>query len=154
MDGTACFLRFVSAQVSPCNITTLSYWCKWLRVVYVYGSPVSCAPGLAMALWAVYHSDSFSGAIEACVNLLGDADSTGAVAGQLAGAIYGYSTIDPRLVANMNQWDRGTIAVRGAMLYFGGGQQQGQERGSDTRSEEAQDVAGKQPRRGKDEDES
>lgn len=90
------------------------------------GYPVSpgyfgsfCMDGLAMALWAVYHSTNFGEAIEKCVNLLGDADSTAAVAGQLAGAIYGYSKIDQRFIKNMNQWDKGSIAVRGALLYFG-----------------------------------
>mmetsp|Transcript_30152 Transcript_30152/g.87838 ORF Transcript_30152/g.87838 Transcript_30152/m.87838 type:complete len:97 (+) Transcript_30152:1824-2114(+) len=48
-------------------------------------------PGLAMALWSVYHTSSFSEAVERCVNLLGDADSTGSMAGQMAGAIYGFS---------------------------------------------------------------
>merc|ERR1719401_1788057 len=64
------------------------------------GYPVSagyfgsfCMDGLAMALWAVYHSTSFDDAVARCVNLLGDADSHGSIAGQLAGAIYGYAAI-------------------------------------------------------------
>eukprot|EP00667_Euglena_gracilis_P006083 EG_transcript_6131 len=52
-----------------------------------------CLDGLAMALWGLYHSASFEEAVIKVVNLLGDADSTGAVAGQLAGAVYGYSGI-------------------------------------------------------------
>ena len=44
---------------------------------------------LEAALWAFYHSDSFAeGALKA-VNLGNDADTTGAVYGQLAGAYYG-----------------------------------------------------------------
>jgi ADP-ribosyl-[dinitrogen reductase] hydrolase len=44
---------------------------------------------LEAALWAFYRNDSFeSGALES-VNLGEDADTTGAVYGQLAGAYYG-----------------------------------------------------------------
>lgn len=48
---------------------------------------------LEAALWAFYHSDDFeSGALKA-VNLGDDADTVGAVYGQLAGAYYGMSGI-------------------------------------------------------------
>lgn len=76
-----------------------------------------CMDGLAMALWSVYHTDSFNDAIERCVNFCGDADTTAAIAGQLAGAIYGYSKIDRRLIDNLKVWDHGDIATRGALLY-------------------------------------
>ena len=52
-----------------------------------------CLDGLAMALWGVYHTTSFEAAVRKVVNLLGDADSTGAVAGQMAGALYGYRSL-------------------------------------------------------------
>jgi ADP-ribosyl-[dinitrogen reductase] hydrolase len=44
---------------------------------------------LEAALWAFYHSDSFREGCLLAVNLGGDADTTGAVYGQLAGAFYG-----------------------------------------------------------------
>jgi ADP-ribosylglycohydrolase len=44
---------------------------------------------LEAALWALYHSDSFGAGCLLAVNLGDDADTTGAVYGQLAGAIYG-----------------------------------------------------------------
>lgn len=48
---------------------------------------------LEAALWAFYHSDSFEeGALKA-VNLGDDADTTGAIFGQLAGAFFGKSGI-------------------------------------------------------------
>ena len=53
-----------------------------------------CMDGLAMALWGVYHSSCFEEAILHTVNLLGDSDSTGAVAGQMAGALYGARGIE------------------------------------------------------------
>lgn len=77
-----------------------------------------CMDGLSMALWSVYHTASFGGAVEACVNLLGDADSTAAVAGQIAGAIYGYSAMDRCLVESVERWDQGEIAFRGALLHY------------------------------------
>jgi hydroxyethylthiazole kinase-like sugar kinase family protein len=76
-----------------------------------------CMDGLAMALYAVYHSASFDEAIERCVNFLGDADSTAAVAGQIAGAIYGIASIDPRMIENLQRWDDHEIALRGVLLY-------------------------------------
>jgi ADP-ribosyl-[dinitrogen reductase] hydrolase len=44
---------------------------------------------LEAALWAFYHGDSFRGGALLAVNLGDDADTTGAVYGQLAGAFYG-----------------------------------------------------------------
>ncbi len=56
---------------------------------------------LAIALWSVYHTQSFDAVVERCVNLRGDADSTGSVTGQLAGALYGLSGINAAFVANL-----------------------------------------------------
>ena len=70
-----------------------------------------------MALNAVYRSHDFSSAITNCVNMLGDADSTGAVAGQIAGAMYGYSGIDQAMLENLQQWDDGDTPLRAVLLY-------------------------------------
>ena len=48
---------------------------------------------LEAALWAFYHSDSFAQGALMAVNLGDDADTTGAIFGQLAGAFYGESGI-------------------------------------------------------------
>ena len=61
-------------------------------------------------------TSSFDAAVERCVNLLGDADSTGAIAGQIAGAMYGYRAIHPRLRGDLHDWDDGQIALRAALL--------------------------------------
>ncbi len=45
------------------------------------------------SMWAIYHHSGFADAVLAGVNLGQDADTTGAIAGQLAGAIYGESSI-------------------------------------------------------------
>ncbi|NWC93013.1 MULTISPECIES: ADP-ribosylarginine hydrolase Tri1 [unclassified Pseudomonas] len=46
---------------------------------------------LEAALWAVWNTDNFKDAILLAANLADDADSVAAVAGQLAGALYGVS---------------------------------------------------------------
>lgn len=51
------------------------------------------AESLEAALWCFVHHDSFEDAILAAVNLGDDADTTGAICGQLAGAFYGIDAI-------------------------------------------------------------
>jgi ADP-ribosyl-[dinitrogen reductase] hydrolase len=48
---------------------------------------------LEAALWALRTTTSFEDGVLAAVNLGDDADTTGAIHGQLAGAIYGYEAI-------------------------------------------------------------
>jgi len=95
-----------------------------------YGS--FCMDGLALALWCVYHTTSFNEAVERCVNFLGDADSTGAICAQLAGAIYGVDGIDQRFLDWLRPWDGDEIALRAVILYTlkEGVQVQGEEEGS------------------------
>lgn len=73
--------------------------------------------GLAGALWAVYHSTSFDDAIVRAVNLCGDADSFGSIAGQLAGALYGYSSIKSEFIDWLTPWDEHEVAVRALLLH-------------------------------------
>ena len=68
---------------------------------------------LEAALWAFYHSTSFREGCLLAVNLGDDADTTGAVYGQLAGAFYGASAIPP-------QW-RARLALRETIETFAGG---------------------------------
>jgi ADP-ribosylglycohydrolase len=56
---------------------------------------------LNAAIWAVENSQSFEGAVLKAVNLGDDADTVGAVAGQIAGAIYGYSSVPKYLKAGL-----------------------------------------------------
>jgi ADP-ribosyl-[dinitrogen reductase] hydrolase len=51
---------------------------------------------LEAALWAVHSTDNFEAAVLAAVNLGDDADTTAAIAGQLAGAVYGVEAIPER----------------------------------------------------------
>ena len=48
---------------------------------------------LHAAFWALTQGDNFRDVLLAAVNLGGDADTVGAVAGQLAGRLYGYAGI-------------------------------------------------------------
>jgi ADP-ribosyl-[dinitrogen reductase] hydrolase len=48
---------------------------------------------LEAALWCYYHTDDYETAVLAAANLGDDADTTAAVCGQLAGAVYGQSGI-------------------------------------------------------------
>eukprot|EP01065_Artemidia_motanka_P042978 TRINITY_DN586_c0_g1_i1.p1 TRINITY_DN586_c0_g1~~TRINITY_DN586_c0_g1_i1.p1 ORF type:complete len:588 (+),score=142.70 TRINITY_DN586_c0_g1_i1:73-1836(+) len=84
-----------------------------------------CMDGLAMALWALRSTTTFDDCLFKVVNLLGDADTTGAIACQMAGAIYGFEAIlSSRMgavcVRNLQRWDRcAAVGLRAAMLYHG-----------------------------------
>lgn len=65
---------------------------------------------LEAALWAVASTDSFEACVLAAVNLGDDADTTAAIAGQLAGALYGLEGIPPH-------W-RERVLMRDEILAF------------------------------------
>ncbi|KAL3903444.1 MAG: hypothetical protein SGPRY_011672 [Prymnesium sp.] len=75
-----------------------------------------CLDGLAMAMYSIAQTDSFEGAVAFCVNLCGDADSTGAICGQIAGAIYGLIAIPRVWQEDLQRWDNCEIALRAAIL--------------------------------------
>ncbi len=54
---------------------------------------------LEAALWCFWTTDSFEEAVVRAVNLGDDADTTGAIVGQVAGAFYGAESIPPRWLA-------------------------------------------------------
>ncbi|MDF2570857.1 MAG: ADP-ribosylglycohydrolase [Sporomusa sp.] len=58
---------------------------------------------LEAALWAFYHSDNFRQGALLAVNLGEDADTTGAVYGQLAGAYYGADSIPAEWINTLYQ---------------------------------------------------
>eukprot|EP00933_Yihiella_yeosuensis_P062094 TRINITY_DN65021_c0_g1_i1.p1 TRINITY_DN65021_c0_g1~~TRINITY_DN65021_c0_g1_i1.p1 ORF type:complete len:370 (-),score=60.88 TRINITY_DN65021_c0_g1_i1:84-1193(-) len=85
-----------------------------------------CMDGLAMALWGLWNSDSFQSCIWKTVNLLGDADTTGAIAGQLAGAVYGWKALagdgwGTLRLKSLQRWDPlAEVGLRAALLYHCG----------------------------------
>jgi len=74
---------------------------------------------LEAALWCIHRTDSFEEALTLAVNLGGDADTIGAVTGQLAGAIYGRSGIPDRWLAKLAWRER--IEERALALLNAGG---------------------------------
>lgn len=67
---------------------------------------------LEAALWAFVHADDFASAVLAAVNLGDDADTTGAVCGQLAGAHWGLSGIPDDLLDGLARRDEIESAAR------------------------------------------
>lgn len=61
---------------------------------------------LCAALYCFFNTESFEECVLAAVNLGGDADSVGAVAGQIAGAYYGLSDIPRRFIDGLQDSDR------------------------------------------------
>ena len=70
---------------------------------------------LEAALWCVHATGSFEAAVLAAVNLGDDADTTGAITGQLAGALYGVEAIPREWRAVLHMGDE--IANMAARLY-------------------------------------
>ncbi len=60
---------------------------------------------LEAALWSFYHTNTFEDAILKSVNLGDDADTVGAITGQLVGAFYGISGISDAWVNGLSQLD-------------------------------------------------
>ena len=57
-------------------------------------------------MWSVWKTDNFRDALLLAVNLGDDADTVGAVAGQIAGAIYGIDNIPHDWVAELVEGSR------------------------------------------------
>jgi len=75
--------------------------------------------GLAIALHCIYHTSSFNMAIVRVVNMFGDADSTGAIVGQIAGAYYGVRDIEPAWIEDLQRWDPSReVELRAVLLFF------------------------------------
>ena len=61
---------------------------------------------LEAALWAFTMTHDFRDALVAAVNLGGDADTIGAVCGQIAGSYYGYSAIPRKWLEAVKDWQK------------------------------------------------
>jgi ADP-ribosyl-[dinitrogen reductase] hydrolase len=66
---------------------------------------------LEAALWAVHRTSSFEEAVTLAVNLGHDSDTIGAVTGQLAGALYGATSIPQQWLQPLAWRDRLTSAA-------------------------------------------
>ena len=57
---------------------------------------------MTAALWSVARTDNFKDAVLTAVNLGDDTDTVGAVAGQIAGAMYGMSGIPDEWIRQLH----------------------------------------------------
>jgi ADP-ribosylglycohydrolase len=71
---------------------------------------------LEAALWAFHDADNFEKAVLRAVNLGDDADTTGAICGQLAGAFWGESQIPEPLRSGLAQRDMIEAALAGILV--------------------------------------
>eukprot|EP01107_Rhizomastix_libera_P015542 TRINITY_DN5908_c0_g1_i2.p1 TRINITY_DN5908_c0_g1~~TRINITY_DN5908_c0_g1_i2.p1 ORF type:complete len:348 (-),score=50.83 TRINITY_DN5908_c0_g1_i2:26-1069(-) len=74
---------------------------------------------LAMSLHCIYYTPTLEEAMLKTANLRGDADTVCAIAGQIAGAIYGYQRIPKEWVKAVEQWEPvpGDSALRAYKLF-------------------------------------
>lgn len=70
---------------------------------------------LEASLWAFHNAESFDEAVLKAVNLGDDADTTGAICGQLAGAYWGESGIPESLRSRLARMDMLEIAMTGLL---------------------------------------
>ncbi|NEP85113.1 MAG: ADP-ribosylglycohydrolase family protein, partial [Okeania sp. SIO3B3] len=63
-------------------------------------------PALEAALWAFFSTDDYRACVLAAANLGDDADTTAAIAGQLAGASYGEQGIPAEWRSKLAMYDR------------------------------------------------
>lgn len=70
---------------------------------------------LEAALWSFYHTDTFEDAILKSVNLGDDADTVGAITGQLAGSFYGSDGIPDEWLTGLNRLDLIEAVVEGIL---------------------------------------
>lgn len=67
--------------------------------------------GLAIALHVLHNTDSFEEAMTVITLYRGDSDSTGAILGIMAGAVYGYEAIPKKWIHAINQHDMNVTQV-------------------------------------------
>ena len=79
------------------------------------GWPGFVVRSLEAALWAFHHSDSFKEGALRAVNLGDDADTTGAIYGQLAGTYYGVNAIPREWIERLALRD--LITEKAAALF-------------------------------------
>ena len=77
---------------------------KWFAQRSEVGNRGWCVDTLDSALWAFHKTNSFEDALVAAVNNGHDADSVGAVCGQIAGSFYGYDAIPVRWIKAVKDW--------------------------------------------------
>jgi len=82
------------------SIVNMDYINKEEDEIYSTGYVIH---SLEASLWSFYHSSTFQNAILKAVNLGNDADTIGAITGQIAGAYYGLDSIPKELIEGLTK---------------------------------------------------
>lgn len=107
VDGCALLARVLCAAIQGAGIAALEQdEASWAPAIRAIGQARYCdkterqirssgyvVDTLEAAFWVVRRAETFQAAILAAANLGADADTIGAVAGQIAGALWGYQAI-------------------------------------------------------------
>jgi hypothetical protein len=91
--------KIFNSGLAGCQTFGLGYYWKYVDEIKSTGYVVD---SLEAALWSFVSTSSFEDAVLKAVNLGDDADTTGAVCGQIAGAYYGESGIPKQLLEGLN----------------------------------------------------
>eukprot|EP01124_Arcella_intermedia_P011673 TRINITY_DN1809_c0_g1_i1.p1 TRINITY_DN1809_c0_g1~~TRINITY_DN1809_c0_g1_i1.p1 ORF type:complete len:503 (+),score=85.13 TRINITY_DN1809_c0_g1_i1:121-1629(+) len=73
---------------------------------------------VAMSLHCLHTTSSFTDCLLKCANMRGDSDSVCSVAGQIAGAVYGFGAIPKNWIYTIFQWDRDMFTLLRAYKLF------------------------------------
>ncbi|ALG69196.1 ADP-ribosylglycohydrolase family protein [Beggiatoa leptomitoformis] len=87
-------------QKIPPPPSVVKHWSEIENNRYIRGTGY-VVNSLEAALWAFYHTETYTDGVLKAVNLGDDADTTGAIYGQLAGAFYGETAIRPDWLAKL-----------------------------------------------------
>jgi len=120
-------IKHLAASI-PENADPINRNWNWKDPNFVYAPSRACQqPGyigsyamdaMSMALHCVWTTVSFKDAMLKCANIRGDSDSVCAVAGQVAGALYGLSGIPTEWCSAILRWDPvWDIPTRAYKLY-------------------------------------
>lgn len=92
--------RVISAAIGD----TILYWPEHKTINQIKGSG-RASESLEAAHWCIWHTDNFKDAVLAAANLGDDADTTAAITGQIAGALYGVESIPAEWLDKLHQRD-------------------------------------------------
>lgn len=102
-DYTGYFIELIEKAISLAEDTDID---DDLDAIVALGEGWVAEETVAIAVYcALRHGDDFEGAVIASVNHSGDSDSTGAVTGNIVGALLGYSLIPEEYIADLELTD-------------------------------------------------
>lgn len=124
--GTECILHMLQAAIAGQPLTGLEQFAHQLVAqypVFEYRQRRRDNPSgyivdtLQAVFQALFSTDSFEAALVEVVNRGGDADTTGAILGMVAGAYYGQDSIPPRWLQRLDPGIRSRCTAQARALY-------------------------------------